>query len=192
MKQTYRHSNDSIRRAGCVRRDNLIRVGSFVCRGVQFMELSERFWSKVERRGPDECWLWQASLYPRGYGQFWLDGAMHGSHRISYVLANGPIPNGLCVCHACDVRSCVNPRHLFLGTQADNMADKVAKGRTPILRGERNGRAKLTAVQVEEIRLSTASRAELARRYGVTQAAIGKIVRRESWRCDYQCDRITA
>jgi hypothetical protein len=81
----------------------------------------------------DDCWIWTGSRTSRGYGQYRKTTA----HRYSWILANGPIPEGLFACHSCDVPSCVRPDHLFLGTQIDNMRDAVAKGRTA--RGERSG-----------------------------------------------------
>lgn len=89
----------------------------------------ERFWAKVDRRGPDDCWEWTAGCNRKGYGKFSLDGATRQSHRISWELANGQIPEGLCVLHRCDNPPCCNPAHLFLGTHADNHADRSLKGR---------------------------------------------------------------
>ena len=89
--------------------------------------LEERFWSKVDKSG--DCWIWTAYKRPDGYGQFGFEGTQHKAHRVSWVLANGTIPEGLHVLHRCDVRECVNPEHLFLGTNTDNMRDMIEKGR---------------------------------------------------------------
>ena len=144
-----------------------------------------RFWSKVRKGKPDECWPW-LSRTARGYRRFWL-GERHPTykaHRIAWVLANGPIPDGLCVCHHCDNRICMNPAHLFLGTNADNSADMIAKGRQ--VRGSRHHFAKLTAEQVRSIRKEYASgriaQPQLARRYGIIQANVSMIVNRHTWK----------
>lgn len=85
-----------------------------------------RFWAKVDKTG--DCWVWTAATNPKGYGQFYVEG-MRLAHRVSWILAHGPIPDDLCVLHRCDHPPCVNPAHLFLGTYADNNHDRDAKGR---------------------------------------------------------------
>jgi hypothetical protein len=91
--------------------------------------LDVRFWNLVNIRGENDCWEWKASLDTKGYGQFNINGKMNGSHRIAWILTNGEISGNLNVCHHCDNPKCCNPKHLFLGTQADNMLDMMLKKR---------------------------------------------------------------
>jgi hypothetical protein len=150
--------------------------------------LAERFWEKVDKRGPDECWEWQGARNEHGYGWF---GPTHGegakAHRVAWELTNGPIPEGLCALHHCDNPPCCNPGHLFLGTKRDNTLDMWAKGRgrQPQLPGELNGRALLTAHQVSEIR-RRAERGELqrvlAREFRVSRQAVSRIVLHQTWK----------
>lgn len=88
-----------------------------------------RFFDKVDIRENNCCWEWKSCRSSSGYGEFYINGKNVSSHRFSYILSNGKIPSGLCVLHHCDNPGCVNPEHLFLGTQLDNMADMIKKGR---------------------------------------------------------------
>lgn len=87
----------------------------------------ERFWSKVDKGG--DCWLWTAATFSTGYGAFYYGGRNHHASRVSFEIANGPITGSGYVCHTCDVRSCVRPSHLYLGTAADNARDAVERKR---------------------------------------------------------------
>lgn len=149
--------------------------------------LSERFWEKVKKAGPDDCWLWTATVTRAGYGKIGRGGrdeVEDYAHRVSWELHNGPIPDGYFLCHRCDNPPCVNPTHLFLGTPADNVADAIKKGRH--IRGEAVGGCLLTADKVVEIRRLYAAggvrQEDLATRYGVTRSNIGAIVRGKSWK----------
>ncbi len=127
----------------------------------------QRFWSKVDKSAENGCWLWKASTGDHGYG-FFGDGL---AHRISYELCNGPIPAELCVLHKCDVRACVNPDHLFLGTRTENNLDRLNKGRSAYGEGIRNH--KLSNSDILKIRSlysdGNISQVALAQQFGVTQ-----------------------
>ncbi len=147
------------------------------------MEMPERFWTKANIGAPDECWGWTACKSSWGYGSFRFGGKMRGAHRLSWQLTYGAIPEGLHVCHKCDNPACVNPRHLFLGTNADNHQDAARKGR--IARGEENGLHKLTEDEVLEIRQFLAdgerSQQDIGDEFGVCRTAVSKIKLGERW-----------
>lgn len=137
--------------------------------------LSDRFWKKVDRRQAGECWPWTASLHDKGYGQIYLAEAEGESrkefaHRVAWLLTSGSIPEGLHVLHKCDNRSCCNPEHLFLGTNGDNVADKVKKGRQE--KGSAHTCAKLTEDQVRAIRRDTRTLQVIADQYGVHNVTV--------------------
>lgn len=155
--------------------------------------LHRRFWSKVCILEPDECWLWTAATHHNGYGAF-NNGIRVAAlaHRVSYEIENGPIPEDMMVLHTCDNRACVNPRHLFIGTQLNNMRDAAAKHRIPgnsrgatiPARGERNGTAVLTETKVISIRRDRQdglTYREISDKYGVAVMTAHKVVTRKTW-----------
>jgi hypothetical protein len=148
--------------------------------------LADRFWSKVDQRGPEDCWLWTGAKNEHGYGVMRPEGRRTGptvkSHRVSLTLAGVDI-EGLVVRHSCDNPPCVNPAHLSVGTKADNSADMVARGRSP--RGSRSGASKLTESQVVEIRARCAAgqlHRVVAADYGVSRVTITNIATGKTWR----------
>lgn len=159
-----------------------------------------RFWSRVNVRARGgRCWEWKGSRQPKGYGTFRLANSTLQAHRVAYALAVGNIPNGAHICHHCDNPPCCRPDHLFAGSNDDNVADAMAKGRghlrgvalgvdpTPSerrARGERQARAKLTASQVVELRHLVAQGipyVALAQAYGINPAAVGLIAHGRTW-----------
>jgi hypothetical protein len=148
-----------------------------------------RFHARVQRAGADACWPWQGKRR-NGYGRMFANGKMLSAHRVSWALANGSIPDGMKVLHRCDNPPCVNPNHLFVGTQGDNMRDCAAKRRLSLqqhperTQGERHPMAKLTADVVREIRArkGSASTYALAREFGVCQATIHQIHVGKIWK----------
>ncbi|HBO3538556.1 TPA: hypothetical protein L5597_004146 [Pseudomonas aeruginosa] len=149
------------------------------------------FWSKVGITWlKTDCWEWQGARKPKGYGNCTVNKESLGAHRVAFWLSNGDFPANMHVCHTCDNPSCCNPSHLMLGTVDSNYIDMLIKGRSGFTKnraiGTRNANAKLTDQQVSDIRRAYASgegnQYELAARYGVSQAAIGSILRNKTWR----------
>lgn len=141
---------------------------------------AERFWAKVDVRGPGECWPWKASTKADGYGQFGLDRRVELSHRVAFLLAHGrwPEPFG---CHSCDNRPCCNPGHIFEGSAADNNADMLAKGR------QRTGTPrKLTNEDVAIVRrmrnVHKFSVPSIAEAFGVHHRAIQNLLQGKTYR----------
>jgi hypothetical protein len=146
---------------------------------------AERFWAKVNIGKPDECWLLKTEYFRR-YGSFRLNGRSMGSHRAAYILTYGEFDPALHVRHKCDTPNCVNPAHLELGTHQDNMRDMYERNPPWHIgpRGEKAPANKLTEDQVRTIRKRHAageSAKSLGREYGVSDTAIGYIVRRVNW-----------
>lgn len=131
------------------------------------------------------CWEWNKAIDTNGYGVQQLSRKKKNAHRVSYGLFNGPIPTGMFVLHRCDNRKCVNPSHLFLGTQSDNMADMVSKGRGKTLRGESHNNAKITESIAREIIIKSTlreiSQRKIADMFGVSQALVSSILNGKRW-----------
>ncbi len=148
----------------------------------------EKHRDKIAIAGPDECWLWTAGKSDDGYGSVKARGKTRRAHREAYDAENGiGSAAGLVIRHKCDVRACVNPSHLLIGTRADNSRDMVERGRQVCQKGEVNGRAKLTDADVRTIRSEyvpgsrTHGQRAIAGRFGVAVSIIGRIGRREIW-----------
>jgi hypothetical protein len=132
------------------------------------------------KKQDDGCWIWQRGMAETGYGIVCFSSRSHQAHRVSYALFNGP-PGESCVLHKCDVRMCVNPDHLFLGTRYDNNKDAKAKGRSRGLKGEERPSAKVNTAQVLEMRERKAKGArliDLAADYGISKSLVSYIVNR--------------
>lgn len=143
----------------------------------------ERYWAKVDRRGPEECWEWTAYRNKLGYGCFGVDGSSVLAHRYGFELANGPFDPELCVLHRCDNPPCQNPAHFFLGDRVANNADRHQKGRSA--KGERMGaHVVLTEDAVRAMnRLyrSGVSIPDIAREFGVKKGTVASVAYGLSW-----------
>lgn len=128
------------------------------------------------------CWEFTGARSSAGYGAFWDGQRLVRAHRYAFEQFCSPIPEGLIICHACDNPGCVNPHHLWLGTQADNAADKFRKGRGNIVKGEAHPHARLTASEVLAIRADARMHVEIASEYGIHPGCVSQIKRRVTWR----------
>ena len=151
-----------------------------------------RFWSYTKKKSIDECWEWNSYKSSGGYGGFYLHNKQMKAHRVSWIIHNGPIPetdsngNRICVCHKCDNPSCVNPNHLFLGTDLDNMKDRDNKGRRIPFRpiGNKNGNA---VIDIQTIKLAEqmlndgAKNIDVAKSLNISEALTSNIKNGDHW-----------
>jgi hypothetical protein len=154
------------------------------CANSDYKTVQERFWSKVNIKSENECWEWIKFKNKKGYGLFGLNAIPEGAHRVSWRFTYGDIPESLCVLHKCDNPACCNPAHLFLGTNQDNVNDRVAKNRSSDLRGSKHYRAKLTEIKVLEIRSlykMGIRQSSIAKTYKVNQGTISNIIDKKTW-----------
>ncbi len=147
-----------------------------VYRGPAECDFDERYMAEPN----SGCWLWIGAVNPAGYGIIAVAGSARLAHRISWEIHRSEIPDGKHVCHKCDVPCCVNPDHLFLGTDADNMADKTNKGRQHW--GERTPGSTLKEADVHAIRASAGTHKSIGARFDVTQGHVTNIKNRKVWR----------
>lgn len=144
----------------------------------------KRFWEKVQIAGPDECWEWKGGKDREGYGRFSYFGKNQVAHRIAWILTGGEVSEGLCVLHKCDNPSCVNPDHLWIGNQLENIKDRTKKGRDADCRGEKNPSAKLAEEDVLEIRRRLVCgeiQNQIAKIFGVAASTITDIKTKRTW-----------
>lgn len=143
---------------------------------------AERLAYQTDRSGgPDACWPWLGAKAMNGYGKVQIaKNTGTTAHRATWEVNHGPIPPDMCVCHRCDHKWCVNPRHLWLGPAAANMADKVAKGRQA--RGATQGHAKLTEADVRAIRKTKGTITAIAAQYGICKSTVARIRNGTSWK----------
>lgn len=153
---------------------------------LNYWNEKKRFWTKVNKQKLHECWIWIGIQNKNSYGYLCINRRKFLAHRFSWIINNGNIPDKLCVLHKCDNPSCVNPNHLFLGTQAENIADMVKKNRQCVLKGENHSRCKLKIKDIEKIKSLTnkLTKKEIAKIFNITRQYVGQIQQNKTWRQD--------
>lgn len=183
----YNTLNENALRAG-TNRQGLYAIGvAYLMTKYTPQEQDRLFWKKVAITANDDlCWEWQASCVQDGYGHFTRNNKTVVAHRFAWSYPDYIIPDGIKICHSCDNPKCCNPKHLFLGSNQDNMDDMKRKGRSPNVKGEKNPRAILTFEIVSEIRqrFSTEKirKINLAREYNISNSQIHRILSNEHWK----------
>lgn len=144
--------------------------------------LPDRFWNKVQKASDDSCWIWLAGKDQDGYGMYSHNKKTIRAHRLLASVVYGEIKSGFVVMHSCDNPSCCNPRHLSIGSVQENVSDRDKKGRRDPPKGESHKSSKITALQAQEIRSSTLTERELAKKYAIGKTQVGAIRRGLYWR----------
>ena len=150
----------------------------------RYINYKERFWMRVNVKNEEECWKWLGSFSSTGYGQIVVNGKNSRTHRVSWVLHYGDIPKRLHVLHKCDNRWCVNPRHLYLGTNLDNIKDKISRGRHS--KGTMRPMAKLTDEKVRQMRTKFLGGKhtyfEVAKDFNMSLGQTWMIINQKAWK----------
>jgi len=154
-------------------------VGHSINQRIRSGPIEEKFHNNyvIDDNG---CWLWTGSIEGYGYGTFYHENKLHRAHVFSLELDGRPVPKGMHGCHHCDVPSCVNPKHLYVGTPQQNVDDAVSRNRH--CHGERMPLSKLTDEKVAEMRLMQGSHAEIARRFGVSRITAARAIKGQTWK----------
>jgi hypothetical protein len=154
--------------------------------------MHERIWSRIDKKGPYDCWVWISGIGKNGYGYIKTrigprkegKNKYESAHRLVYTEVNGPIPEGMLICHKCNNRKCCNPSHLYAGTNQDNMNDKVRSGHSTF--GSKNPKARLKEsdiVQIRQLRSEGKTLKSIAEQFNVHLATIGYICQGKRWTC---------
>lgn len=183
IQRNFRKRRACNKRCASMDREARIKARRAAALGVPVEDYDAAYFGSFVDRSAGEaaCWPWMGTLSHDGYGLFCVKRKWRKASRVALKFSGANVPDDMCVCHTCDNRRCCNPAHMFLGTNADNTADKVAKGRQ-----SRGGAvSKLTADQVRIMRTDAASgltHAALSRQYGISRPSVSAIVRRKTWK----------
>lgn len=176
---------NSVKSCGCLRKEKSSNrcIERNKPRIIPIETYKNRLLRKVEMLPECGCWIWTGPMKEGRYGAFFINNRRERTHRASWIIHNGSIPDGLCVCHSCDTPECINPKHLFLGTMKENAQDMVSKKRAKklFIRGEKHLLSKLKEYQVMKIYNSSELNSKLANKYDVSNSTIQSIKSGRNW-----------
>jgi hypothetical protein len=175
-----------------LRTSDILPQGNYCSYGclnkAKVRDVDSSFWARVDKDGANGCWEWTGARHANGYGHYSINRLgthqNYKAHRFVYELLYGEIPGGLFVCHSCDNKLCVNPAHLWLGNNSDNILDAKAKGRLDDRRGELNTNSKLTPEIIRHIRTQYdlgATQSSLSTKFNLSSSCVCNIVHRRAW-----------